>query len=59
MDFVVLHDETKEAAGLYGVYSLPTSFLIGHDGVIKHKLMGLRNWTDRRSKVLIEKLLKD
>jgi peroxiredoxin len=43
MDFVVLHDETKEAAGLYGVYSLPT----------------LRNWTDRRSKVLIERLLKD
>jgi DsbE subfamily thiol:disulfide oxidoreductase len=57
VDFVVLHDNNKEAAGLYGVYSLPTSFLIDRNGEIKHKIMGLRDWTDGKSKKLIEKLI--
>jgi peroxiredoxin len=58
-DFVVLHDHKKEAATLYGVFSIPTSFLIDSDGVVKHKLMGLRKWTDTSSKKLIEKLFKE
>lgn len=58
MDFVILHDNNKEAAELYGVYNLPTSFLIDRKGVIKHKFMGLKNWTDSGSKKLIEELIK-
>lgn len=59
MDFVLLHDHNKEAAGLYGVYSLPTSFLIDKEGVVKHKILGLRNWTEKGSKKLVEKLLQN
>jgi peroxiredoxin len=57
-DFVVLHDNNKEAAALYGVYSIPTTFLIDHNGVIRHKLMGFRKWTDSGSKKLVEMLFK-
>jgi peroxiredoxin len=59
MDFVLLHDHSKDAASRYGVYSLPTSFLIDKEGVVKHKLMGLRNWTEKSSKKLIETLLQN
>jgi DsbE subfamily thiol:disulfide oxidoreductase len=58
MDFVILHDNNKEAAESYGVYVLPTSFLIDRRGIIKHKFIGLRNWTASGSKKLIEELLK-
>lgn len=59
VDFQVFLDEEREAAGLYNVYGLPTSFLIGRDGIIKHKFVGLIDWTDTESKKLIEKLLKE
>jgi peroxiredoxin len=55
-DFVILHDNNKEAAGAYGIYSLPTSFLIDREGVIKHKFIG-PNWTDLKKK-FIEKLVQ-
>ncbi|GBE38749.1 thiol-disulfide oxidoreductase ResA [bacterium BMS3Bbin08] len=58
MDFEMLHDNTKEAAAAYGVYSLPTSFLIDREGIIKYKFMGLRDWTSSGSKTLIDKLLE-
>jgi DsbE subfamily thiol:disulfide oxidoreductase len=59
MDFIVLHDTDREAASRYGVYSLPVTFLINRNGVIQHKILGLRDWTDSKSKKLIEKILRD
>ncbi|MBI4655022.1 MAG: redoxin domain-containing protein [Nitrospirae bacterium] len=59
MDFIILHDNNKEASQIYGVYSVPTSFLIDRKGIIKYKFMGLREWTDSSSKKLIEGLLKE
>lgn len=59
MDYVLLHDDDRTAAGLYGVYSLPMSFLIDRKGMIRHKFMGLRDWNSRSSIKLIEDLLKE
>jgi len=56
-DFVILHDNNKDAASAYGVYSLPTNFLIDHKGIIKHKFIGLRDWTNKESKKIIEGFL--
>lgn len=56
-DFVILHDNNKEAASAYGVYSLPTNFLIDRKGVIKYKFIGLRDWTNKESKNIIEDFL--
>lgn len=58
MEFIILLDEKGETAELYGIYALPTSFLIGRDGIIKNKFMGMREWTDNESKKLIEGLLR-
>ncbi|TNF52349.1 TlpA family protein disulfide reductase [bacterium] len=59
MDFVVLHDTDREAASRYGVYSLPVTFLIDKNGIIQHKILGLRDWTDSKSRKLIENILRD
>ncbi len=57
-DFMIIHDEDNKASGIYGVYSLPTSFLIDRNGIIKNKFMGMRNWTEDSSKKLINDLIK-
>ncbi len=57
MDMVVLHDTNNKAAETYNIGSLPISFLIDRNWIIKHKSMGLRDWTKKGSKKLIEKHL--
>ncbi len=59
LDFVILHDDKKEAATLYGVHALPVTFFIDRKGVIRHKVMGFKDWTDSSSRKLVEKLLED
>ncbi len=55
-DFVILHDNNKEAKEAYRIYSIPTSFLIDREGLIKHKFIG-PNWTDVKKK-FIEELIQ-
>ena len=59
MNFIILHDTSRQAARAYGVSSLPTSFLIDRDGLIKQRFLGVVNWTDKESKDLIDELLKE
>ena len=58
LDFIILHDNDNAASGLYGVYSLPTSFTVDRNGIIKGKFLGGRNWTDSNSKKAIEEIIK-
>ena len=57
-DFIILHDNDNAASQPYGVYSLPTSFTVDRNGIIKGKFLGARNWTDSNSKKVIEELIK-
>ncbi len=45
-EFPILMDPDGEAAGLYGVRSIPTSFLVGRDGVIEEVIFGMVNPKD-------------
>lgn len=58
-EFIVLSDDSGTAASLYSVGGLPTSYLIDHEGIIRHRFMGLREWTDSGSKLLIDGLFKN
>ncbi len=58
VNFIVLHDDSNKAAESYGVYSLPTSFLIDRRGIIKHKFIELRDWTDKKARKPIEGLFE-
>ncbi|MBI5665205.1 MAG: TlpA family protein disulfide reductase [Nitrospirae bacterium] len=55
-EFIVLSDSGGTAASLYSVGGLPTSYLINSEGIIKHRVVGFREWTDPASKMLIDKL---
>ncbi|MEF9426345.1 MAG: TlpA family protein disulfide reductase [Candidatus Mariimomonas ferrooxydans] len=58
MNFTILHDSSNKAAESYGVYSLPASFLIDRRGIIKHKFIELRDWTDKKTRKPIEGLFE-
>ncbi|MEK7308282.1 MAG: TlpA disulfide reductase family protein [Nitrospirota bacterium] len=59
MNFIVLHDTSGQAAKAYRVFALPTSFLINCEGLIKKRFLGAVDWTDKKSKKLIDELLKE
>lgn len=58
MNFIILHDTSGQAARAYGVFALPTTFLIDREGLIKQRFLGAVDWTDQESKKLIDELLK-
>lgn len=57
-EYVVLIDEEGAVARLYGVYALPTSFLIDRHGKVRYKFMGPKMWTSNSFKILIEELFR-
>jgi len=57
-EFVILSDTEREAAAPYNVTGLPTSYLIDREGVIRHKYVGMKDWSGSGSIKQIETLLK-
>ncbi len=59
ISFPVLMDKDKEVAfDQYGVFGLPTSFLIDRKGVVVEKFMGERDWTSSDIKNKIRKAME-
>ena len=58
LTYPVLLDMDFRINDKYLVYSVPTSILIGRDGVITHSLIGARDWDAPEARDLITKLLK-
>jgi peroxiredoxin len=56
-EFIILSDLQGEVSAKYGVTALPTSFLITHNGKIKHKFLGYREWTSNGLKKIINSLV--
>ncbi|HEY0828536.1 MAG TPA: TlpA disulfide reductase family protein [Bacilli bacterium] len=56
-EFPILMDPDGKASKLYGVRSIPTSFLIGRDGVIEDVIFGVVNPIDLGKK--IRKLIEE
>lgn len=58
LTFPVLLDPDMEVMQLYRFFSIPASVLIDKEGIIRHRELGYRDWTDRESRRLFEKILK-
>ncbi|MBA4371983.1 MAG: hypothetical protein C0402_03885 [Thermodesulfovibrio sp.] len=56
-DLFTLVDGSKAVARQFKVFSLPTTFLIDKNGMIKEKFFGEYDWTDKEIREKIEKLL--
>jgi peroxiredoxin len=58
LSFTIAHDPEALVMHLYGVRSLPQTFLINRKGVITHRLFGSRDWQDPEARENIRSLLK-
>jgi len=58
LSFTIAHDPDAVVMRLYGVRSLPHTFLIDRRGVITHQIFGARDWQDAEARDGIQKLLR-
>ena len=58
LSFTIAHDPRMEVGHLYGVRSLPVTFLVDRDGVITHKIFGSLDWGDPEARDSIRTLLR-
>lgn len=55
--FTVLHDPENKIGLAYKVYSLPTSYIVGRDGVLLKRIFGAYEWTAPESMAMFRSLL--
>ena len=58
LDFPVLLDPDMEVLRLYRQFSIPATFLIDKQGIVRHRELGYRDWTDPESRRLLEAILR-
>lgn len=58
LDFPVLLDPNMEVLRLYRQFSIPATFLIDKQGIVRHRELGYRDWTDPESRKLLEAILR-
>jgi len=58
LDFPVLLDPNMEVLRLYRQFSIPATFLIDKQGIVRHRELGYRDWTDPESRRLLEAILR-
>jgi len=57
LTFPALLDPTGQVASMYGLRGLPTTYLIGRDGIIIGGAVGARQWFSEEARNLIKQLL--
>ena len=58
LTFPALLDPDMEVLRLYRMFSLPATFLIDKQGIIRHRELGYSDWTDPESRKKLEEILK-
>jgi peroxiredoxin len=58
LSFTIAHDPEMVVSRLYGVHSLPVTFLVNRDGIISHQIFGARDWNDAEARSGIRDLLR-
>ena len=59
LTFPILHDAEYDVSGMYGVRTLPMSFLIDRNGTLRHRVFGARDWNSPEAKEIIGRLLRE
>jgi len=58
LSFPALLDPDMEVLRLYRQFSIPATFLIDKQGIVRHRELGYRDWTDPESRRLLEAILR-
>lgn len=57
-DFTVLYDDQGTVQQKYGVYKFPESFIIGKDGTVVQKIIGVIDWSGPKTVAYFKSLTK-
>ena len=57
LTFPILHDSDYEVGLSYGARTLPITYVIDRQGIIRHRVFGARDWNGPKAKELIQELL--
>jgi peroxiredoxin len=57
LTFTIAHDPDGLVGRLYGIRSLPQTFMVSREGVITHQIFGARDWRDHEARTGIRQLL--
>ena len=58
LTFPILHDADYRVGLMYGVRSLPMTFLVDRQGVVRHQIFGARDWGASEGQQLVQMLMK-
>ena len=58
LTFPILHDADYRVSGIYGIRTLPMSYLVDRQGILRHRVFGARDWNSEQARVFIEELLE-
>jgi peroxiredoxin len=58
LTFPILHDSDMEIGLIYGARSLPMTFMVDRQGVVRQKIFGARDWDSPEARALIQLLMK-
>lgn len=57
LSFPILHDSDYRIGRLYGARTLPMTFLVDRQGIVRHRIFGARDWHSPEAIHLIQTLL--
>ena len=58
LTFPILHDADYQVGLTYGARSLPMTFMVDRQGIVRHQIFGARDWAAPEAHQLIELLMK-
>ncbi len=58
LTFPILHDPDSRVGLMYGARTLPMTFLVDRQGVVRHQIFGARDWAASGAQQLVQMLMK-
>jgi len=58
LTFPILHDSDYRTGLVYGARTLPITFMLDRQGVVRQKIFGARDWASPQARELIQELMK-
>ena len=58
LTFPILHDSDYRVGLTYGARSLPMTFMVDRQGVVRHQIFGARDWSAPEAQQLVQMLMK-
>jgi len=59
LSFPILHDSDYQVGLTYGARTLPMTYVIDRQGVIRQRVFGARDWNSQKARKFMSELLEE